>query len=136
MTRNNIATALDLAKEHLTNKKLKNKQYYDEKTSDLDVKVNDLILVRAQKKKHKFADVYDGPFKVVDCSDSHVEIKRGNRRVKIHKNLIKKAQADYDDNTITNTPFLDLDDLDEESINRLDLIYNINFDCCNKYVET
>lgn len=57
MTRNNIARALELARENLLNKKLINKQYYDKNTKDLEIQIDDLVLVKSQVKKHKFQDV-------------------------------------------------------------------------------
>lgn len=64
MVRNNIAKALELSREHLLNKKLQNKKYYDSNASELDLCIGDMILVKNQLKKHKFDDVYEGPFKV------------------------------------------------------------------------
>lgn len=121
-TRNNIAGALELAKEHLMRKKMINKEYYDSKTNELDVKPNDLILIKNQTKKSKFQEVYDGPFRVIDSSDAYVEILRKNKRIKIHKNLIKKANAQYD-----GFPVVNLNNFDKQLIEQLQLIYTIDF---------
>lgn len=77
MTRINIAKALELAKEHLLSKKLKNKQYYDANAHEIDLNVDDLVLVKNQVKKHKFQNVYDGPYRILDVSDKYIEIMRG-----------------------------------------------------------
>lgn len=97
--RNNIAKALEIARENLMNKKLLNKKYYDENTKKLDIKVGDLVLMTNQVKSHKFQPVYDGPFEVKNTEDAYVEIIKNGRHVKIHKNLIKKAEANYDNQT-------------------------------------
>lgn len=62
-------------------------------------------------KKHKFQDVYVGPYRVLNASDSYVEIMKGKKRVKIHKNLIKRANANYDKEPPVSTPIISLDDL-------------------------
>lgn len=125
--RNNIAKALELAKEHLYNKKLRNKKYYDSNTIDIDLKENDLVLVKSQTKKHKFQDVYEGPYKVLDVFESYIEIMKGNKRTKIHKNLVKKSQAEQRNESPMSKQIIDLDNLDEESIDRINLIYNFKF---------
>lgn len=96
ITRNNIAKALELAKENLVARKEQNKKYYDKNTKEYDIDVNDLVLVKSQVKKHKFQDIYDGPYPVINMEDVYVEILRDGRRQKVHKNLIKKASADYE----------------------------------------
>lgn len=95
-TRNNIAKALELAREHLQNKKVHNKSYYDANARECNVGENDLVLLKSQIKKHKFQNVYEGPYRVIDTSDSYVTLMRGGKRTKVHKNLIKKAQADHE----------------------------------------
>lgn len=127
MTSNNIARALELARENLLNKKLINKQYYDKNAKDLEIQIDDLVLVKSQVKKHKFQDVYDGPFRVVDSSDAYIEIMKNGKRTKVHKNLIKKARAEYEKEPPTSTPVVSLDNLTIDNIQKLELIYNINF---------
>lgn len=94
--RNNIAKALEIARENLMNKKILNKKYYDENTKELDIKIGDLVLMKNQVKSHKFQPVYDGPFEVKNAEDAYVEIIKNGKHVKVHKNLIKKAEANYD----------------------------------------
>lgn len=50
-TRNDIAKVLGIAKDHLINKQLQNKQYYDEKTAESNLKVGGLVLVKKHGKK-------------------------------------------------------------------------------------
>lgn len=94
MTRNNIAKALEIARENLYSKKVQNKKYYDEKTSECDIKIDDMVLMKNQVKSHKFQDIYDGPFKVTNAKEAYVEIDRNGKKIKLHKNLIKKCRND------------------------------------------
>lgn len=96
LTRNTIAKSLELAKAHLLNRKMQNKKQYDANTEEEDIAVNDLILIRTQKRKHKFDDVYEGPYRVVNASDSYVTVMKKGKKIKYHKNLTKKAKATYD----------------------------------------
>lgn len=96
ITRNNISNALQIAKEHLYNRKIANKKYYDKNTKELNINVGDMILTKTQNKKEKFQNVYDGPYEVIEAYEDYVQIMRDGRKVKIHKNLIKKSNADLD----------------------------------------
>lgn len=62
LTRNNIASALELAKENLYTKKYQNKRYYDSKIKINEIKLepDDLVLVKRMKKSHKFDSAYEG----------------------------------------------------------------------------
>lgn len=53
LTRNNIAKALEIAKEHLLNRKVLNKQQYDQNTKALEIKIDDMILFKTQNKTDK-----------------------------------------------------------------------------------
>lgn len=90
MVRNNISTALELAKTHLYNQKLINKQLYDRNAKDLDIRVGEQILLKIQNRTDKFQPVYDGPFEVLEAFDDYIEIKKDGRKLKVHKNLVKK----------------------------------------------
>lgn len=123
--RNNIARALELAKEELLNRKLKNKQYYDANVKDIEIYPDDLILVKSQVKKHKFQDVYEGPYRVLDVFDCYVEIMKNGKKTKLHKNLIKKAEADYETEPPVITKVIDLDETDTYASRIMKSIYNI-----------
>lgn len=125
--RNNIAKSLELAKEHLYNRKLRNKQYYDSNVKNIDLEVDDLVLVKNQTKKHKFQDVYEGPYKVAEVFDSYIEIVKNGKRTKIHKNLVKKSQANRNGSPRSNR-IVDLDNLSVDSSSRINHIYNIRID--------
>lgn len=96
IVRNKIAGSLDIAKEKLFNQKLKNKSYYDRDASSIDVKRGEFVLMRNQNKKHKFDNVYEGPYEVTDVFDNYIEIKRDRKLIKIHKNLAKPTVANHD----------------------------------------
>lgn len=97
ITRKNIFDALEVAKEHLFNRKLSNKLNYDKSTKQLDIQVGDLILLKSQSKTDKFQNVYEGPFRVIEAYHDYVEILKNNRRMKVHKNLVKKSIANQND---------------------------------------
>lgn len=95
MTRNNIAKALEIARDNLIKRKEQNKKYYDANAKECEIKVGDLILVKNKLKSHKFDDIYEGPFEVLNAEEVYVEIMRGGKRTKVHKNMIKKSIADH-----------------------------------------
>lgn len=90
LVRNNIANALELAKEKLYGQKMINKQIYDKNAKNLDIRMGDQILLKTQAKTDKFQPVYEGPYEVLETYNEYIEIKKNGRRVKVHKNLIKK----------------------------------------------
>lgn len=55
-----------------------------------------MILIKTMKKKHKFDSVYEGPFKVINVHDKYVEVLKGGKKVTVHKNLVKKTNAETD----------------------------------------
>lgn len=91
--RQNITNALQIAREALENRKLTNKQQYDQNIREIDIKTDDMILMKSQIKPYKFSPAYEGPYKVLDVAESYIEILKGGRRMKIHKNLVKKCLA-------------------------------------------
>lgn len=96
LTRNTIAKSLELAKSHLYEKKLQNKKQYDVNTKCEDIAINDLILIRTPKRKHKFDPVYEGPYRVIETSESYITVMKNGKKIKYHKNFTKKAHANYD----------------------------------------
>lgn len=127
LTKNNMAKALELAKEQLYNKKIQNKKYYDSNAKECDIQIGDQVLYKNPIKKHKFQNVYDGPYLVLDAGDSYVEILKENKKVKVHKNMIKKSLAaqDSQSSNISNQ-IVCLEDLDQKAIYWINLIYGIN----------
>lgn len=128
LTRNNIAKALEIAKEHLHNKKLQNKHYYDAKTKEYDIRIGDLVLYKNPIKKHKFQNVYDGPYKVLDTFDSYIEIWKENKKVKVHKNMIKKANIQNDEDEDEQIQINSPDNSNSQRNYLIKLVYDIDFD--------
>lgn len=91
--RNNIAKALEMAKNHLTSKKLSNKKYYDSNAHEFEISENDLVLLKTQTKNNKFQEIYEGPYRVVQSHKNFVEIRKNGRIMKVHKNLLKRTVA-------------------------------------------
>lgn len=112
ITRNNIAKVLELAKEHLMTRKIANKQYYDSNVNDVEIHVNDLVLLKTQTKNNKFQNIYEGPYRVIDISESYAEILKKGKNVKVHKNLLKKALANHNEDNSLKFPTVNLDDND------------------------
>lgn len=101
--RNQIADTLEIAREHLHNRKLINKKNYDKNSRALDIEIGDLILLKTQTKNEKFQFIYEGPYKVTQTHSEYIEIVKNNRPTKVHKNLVKKL----DQTTGQNIHFLE-----------------------------
>lgn len=96
MTRNNIARALELARENLMTRKEQNKKYYDRNAKEYDINENDLVLIKNQTKSHKYDNVYSGPYPVIKSDEVYVEVLKDGKRCKVHKNLIKKSTTEHE----------------------------------------
>lgn len=95
--RNTLFETQKLAKEHILNRKRTNKKQYDKNSNELTLETNDLVLIRAEKKKGKYGLPYLGPYRVEKCiNETTVKIRRGNRSENIHKDRLIKATAHYD----------------------------------------
>lgn len=68
-----------------------------------------MILIQNKQKNHKFDGVYEGPFRVIKAHDTYLEIMKNGKKVKVHKNMAKKAQATYDNEPPIITPMVELD---------------------------
>lgn len=87
-----------LAKEHILNRKNANKKQYDQRTNELILEINDLVLIKKAKKNGKYDTLYEGPFRVEKIiNETTVKIKKGNSSINIHKDRLIKANANYDD---------------------------------------
>ena len=60
-----------------------------------------MIFYRSPVRDHKFQNVYEGPYEVVDTSESYIEVLKKNKRVKIHKDHVKKAKENHEINWFT-----------------------------------
>lgn len=87
-----------LAKENLQQAKTKNKQYYDKRVHNPLLKVDDMVFISNEVKKHKFDTPNLGPFRVTAIpSDQYIEIDYNGKTKKIHRNRTKKAKANHAD---------------------------------------
>lgn len=94
--KNNLKYAQSIAKKKLQERKRVNKTYYDKNTKVLNLKINDLVLVRRKVKNFKFQRPYDGPYRVESIlTPVVVRLKIGNKLIKIHKDRLIKAKATY-----------------------------------------
>lgn len=85
-----LQTANDRAKKILELNKAKNKYYYDEKLTSLDLKIGDKVILRNDS-GHKLDPVYLGPFEVVEIEkNNNIVIKTNkDKKQKVHKNRLK-----------------------------------------------
>lgn len=78
------------SKNLVTQMKQINKQIYDKKTNELNIKENDLVLIDNHG-KHKLDPLFKGPFKVKSIDKTNcVLTDENNKEHVIHKNRIKK----------------------------------------------
>lgn len=91
----------DLAKENIKRSKEANKKQYDKNRTPnvLNLKINDLVLLLKFKKKQKFENPYEGPYRVEKIiSPEVVVIRKGRKAYKINTERLKLAVADYGEN--------------------------------------
>lgn len=69
--RNQIANTLEIAKEHLYNRKHENKREYDKNARELNVTIGDKVLFKTQHKDEKFQFIYEGPYEVTKTYDEY-----------------------------------------------------------------
>lgn len=93
--RSKIKESLEIAKEKLMKQKLTNKRNYDRNVNEIDVAVGDLVLVKNFNKLHKFDNVYEGPFRVIDAQSHYVTIMKRGKPFKIHKDYLKPTTTDH-----------------------------------------
>lgn len=128
VVRNRIATSLKIARDNLRKGKMKSKKYYDRNTAECEIKENDMVLIQNKVRDHKFDTIYDGPYKVLEAHDVYLVILRNGKRVKVHKNMTKKAQANHEKAPPNAAQLVELDSLNEDDAQELKSIYNIDFD--------
>lgn len=83
-----------LAQKNILKAKTKNKEYYDIKMNNPEIKVGDYAYVTNKVKKHKFDTNYKGPYEVVEIpSEAYLIVERKGKKTTFHKNRTKKARA-------------------------------------------
>jgi transposase InsO family protein len=88
-----LQTAHRVAKENLVESKRRSKDYYDQGTEALSIKVGDKVLlydetVRRGRSK-KLSSQWIGPYEVMDIDRVNATIKRGRKLNKVHVNRLK-----------------------------------------------
>lgn len=89
---------------------------YDKNSHDVEIKPDDLILIKTQAKSTKFENAYHGPYRVISVSNPYLTIMRKGKTSKIHKNLVKKSIANHTNEPPHNFPIINLND--EEQLYR------------------
>jgi hypothetical protein len=90
----------ELAKEKILKRKIQNKNQHDKKLNKLEVKINDLVLVRIPVKNGKYGHIYEGPYRVEKViSETNVVIRKGKKSEHIHNDRLIKAKANYGEET-------------------------------------
>lgn len=86
-----------MAREKLLIRNETNKKYYDIKTQSVRIEaVGDLILIKNPKKKSKFDNQYNSPYRVIDTNENYVTGMRKSKPYRIHENNIKKSEANHE----------------------------------------
>lgn len=94
--RRQLYEAQDIAKKQINKRKEENKRQYDKHCNPIDLEEGDLVLIRKEVKNGKYDYPFEDPYTVEKIiSDTNVLIKRGNKIIRIHKNTLRKAEADY-----------------------------------------
>lgn len=88
----------ELAREHIAKRKEDNKRQYDKNAlqNEIQLEKNQLVLVIKVKKKGKYDEVFNGPYRVEKMLSPNVALVRiKNKSVKINISRLKIANADY-----------------------------------------
>lgn len=87
-----------LAGEKLHSVKLKNKEYYDRKLYDPELKVGDYVYLVNEVKKHKWDSPKHGPYEIKQIpSEQYVIVDVDGNEKKIHKNKTSKSRACFEE---------------------------------------
>ena len=86
---NNILFQLQtLARENLTQAKVKSKEYYDRKINPQNFKIGDTVYMIKEPRKGKLSEQYTGPYKVLEIlpnQNVRIQFDGGTRIVHINK---------------------------------------------------
>lgn len=92
-----LKDAHDRSRAMIQQRNVENKDRYDKKIhKKLELKRHDLVMKKIENKKHKFDEVYSGPFRVEKpITEAVTQIKVGKRSVIVHNDKLKLAKADH-----------------------------------------
>lgn len=89
--------AWERSRAMIEQRKMENKRKYDSKKHEtLTLKRNDLVLLFNDRKKDKFDNKYEGPFRVEEIISSAVtKVKKGKKSIIIHNDKLRLAKANH-----------------------------------------
>lgn len=93
----NLHYGWKLARETIEQRKIKNKEYFDNKNvvKDLELKIGDLVLMKNTKRKSKYEPLYLGPYEVIEITGPNtVKLIRNKKIVRAHKDQLKSFKSD------------------------------------------
>lgn len=91
-----LKKAQQLAKENDEKRKQENKKQYDKNVRRIELKKNDLVFLLKAVRQGKFATPNEGPYRVVALpSLTSAIIRKGKKNVRVHRNKLKLAHAEY-----------------------------------------
>lgn len=80
-----------MAREHQLKQKLTAKTYHDKRTNATSLEEGDLVLLIKQCRNSKLDEKFEGPYQVVELhGDTNATILRNGKKVRMHRNLMKK----------------------------------------------
>lgn len=86
--------AWTLAREKLHVAKIKNKENYDKKTFDPELKIGDLVYLSNEVKKHKWDSPKLGPFEIKEIpTEQYIIIDIDGKPKKVHRNRTSKSKV-------------------------------------------
>lgn len=91
------------ARDNIIKRKENNREYYNErnKTKPLELKTGDSVYLKNQVKPYKFSSLYSGPYTIDDVTgENSVIVNKGNKKVRVHKNNLKKSPANKNVNCV------------------------------------
>lgn len=88
--KNTLQLAHKKAIEFINRMKEKNKLYYDKYTNPIDLREDDLILVKKEP-YNKHSQVYSGPYRVKNIQDQNVTFEIAGKSHTVHKNRTVKV---------------------------------------------
>lgn len=81
------------ARKHILKSKEKSKEYYDRNVKYIKFSKGDLVLVINEKKTHKYAHTYAGPFEIKEILGEETSlIQMGRKLRRVHNNKLKLVE--------------------------------------------
>lgn len=84
-----LQTSIAKAKQHIINSKITRTTKENTNREPLDVRIGDKVLVEVTQRR-KMDPLYEGPYTVVEISNTNCKLKSNNRNIEVHKNKLRK----------------------------------------------